>query len=105
MLIQGRFDPGKASGDSLPFSFDWSQWMDVNAFGVRDQIASAMVTASPVGLSIGSTVTIDPTASLVTATIAGGTNGVTYTIDCMIVTQSGMIAHSQELLPVLDNAR
>jgi hypothetical protein len=85
--------------DSLPFTFDWSDWMEEG-----DTIYSAEITATPDGLGIGPSQT-DTVASTVQAMISGGVNGVTYTVNRQIITQAGLIANSQELLLVADNVR
>ncbi len=80
----------KKPGDSLPFSWDWYPWLAVD--GVRDTIASATITASPAGLSIGP-VTID--GALITATIAGCVLDQSYDLGADITMASGQIACSQ----------
>lgn len=97
MPVVNLFRPGKAPGDSLPFSWDWSSFMDPT-----DSIISAQVTSSPAGLSIG---TPSISGDTVTVVIAGGTSGTAYQVNCAITTAAGNIANSQEVLRVLDSVR
>jgi hypothetical protein len=92
----------KSSLDSLPYQWNWQNWLSVDALGNVDTIESATITATPAGLGIGP-VTI--AGSTCTATIAGGTNLTAYTLTCAIVCASGQIAASQEVLNVLDDTR
>src|SRR4051794_40336683 len=92
----------KTPGDSLPFSWDWYEWLAVNINGERDTIVTATISATPDGLSIGP-VTIE--GALITATISGGVEDVSYDLEADITTASGMIACSQEVLNVREDVR
>lgn len=97
------FVPGKTPGDSLPFAFDWADWVAVNAVsGSPDTIVSATMTATPSGLTIG---TVSVNSPLVVATISGGVANVVYTVTCVITTNAGFIAQADERLPVVASVR
>ena len=102
--VVGYFSPGKNPGDSLPFSWDWGTWLAIDANGVRDSIVTATITATPSGLNVGPT-TLDAGHTVATATISGGVSGISYFVECDVVTASGMIACSQEVLNVRDDVR
>ena len=63
----------------LDYLFDWSDWLGA------DTIASHTVTAAT-GLTVNST---EATTTAVTVWLSGGTEGVTYTVTCHIVTAAG----------------
>ena len=63
----------------LDYKFDWSAWLGT------DTITSHTVTAAT-GLTVDST---EATTTAVTVWLGGGTEGVTYTVTCHIVTAAG----------------
>jgi hypothetical protein len=91
----------KCPDDSLPYAFQWNAWLARNTIEddslTDDTIATASITASPDGLSIGET-EID--GSVVRATIAGGAAGQNYEVICDITTNAGLTARAEQTLRV-----
>jgi hypothetical protein len=66
------------------YAFDFSAVEEFADGG--ETISSKTVTASPVGLTVG---TSSLTGFVVSAMLSGGTAGVTYTVTCTVVTSGG----------------
>lgn len=70
--------------DDLPYDFAFDGW----PFLLADAIASAAVTGTPSGLTIG-TPAISTDGRQVQVTIAAGTAGTEYTVKCVATTIAG----------------
>ena len=92
-----RFFSPKSPDDVLPYSWDWSVFLDAG-----DSLISATVTSSDMSLIVGTT-TI--TGTVVTAIVSGGIDGTSYTLACEIATAAGYVASAVDVLNVLDAAR
>jgi hypothetical protein len=108
MAIPDFFKPQKAPADHLPYGFDWTKWLARNALEsaalAGDVVVSASITATPSGLTIGST-GIDDAGKVVSAMISGGVDQTDYTLICTVSTQAGLQAVAEETLQVRANAR
>lgn len=100
-MLPKYFSPQKAPADSLPYGFNWSDWFSQNAKDLPelagDTVLSAVITATPPGLTIGSA-SIDSTGLIATAQVSGGVDQTDYTLSCQIVSVNGLIAVSEQLL-------
>jgi len=78
------------------FSFAFSAFSEIVS---GDTIASIdSITASPTGLTLGSQ---SISGSTVRVVISGGTEGATYTVNCLVTTSSGAKIEGQGLLFIL----
>ena len=68
----------------LDYKFDWSSWLDSG-----ETIASRTVTVDT-GLTKDSDAVTD-TSTSVTVWLSGGTDGVSYSVNCQIVTSANRI--------------
>jgi hypothetical protein len=87
----------KDTASTLDFVFDWSSWL---ASG--ETISSFTVTATT-GITLG-TASKAPSqaAGKVTYWLSGGTAGVTYPIQCTIVTSAGRTDNRKMIIRVVD---
>lgn len=74
----------KRASDDLTYEWDFTSWPLV----ASDAIASAVITSTPSGLTIGSAA-INSAGTKVQATITGGVAGLTYTVTCTATTTAG----------------
>ena len=65
----------------LDYQFDWAAWLATDG----DTIASHTITADS-GITVDSS---SATVDTVTVWLSGGSEGVTYTVDCEITTAAG----------------
>ena len=80
----------------------WSRvyYFDFGTYAERqssDPIASAAVTSTPSGLTVGTPAT---NGDKVQVSISGGQRGTTYTLTCTVAMQSGAIISQQGYLSV-----
>jgi hypothetical protein len=75
-LAQFTMDPSAV----LPFSEDWTAWLN------GDTITAVTVVATA-GITVNS---VTNTATLVTAVLSGGTSGINYTVTFHITTAAGL---------------
>ena len=76
------------------FTFSFALWPQVEDGAT---VASATVTATPTGLTIG---TPSVSGSDVKVSIGGGTAGVTYTLDCHVTLSDGQTDCQRQTLYV-----
>jgi hypothetical protein len=81
----------KFPSDVLDYGFDWT------AFLGSDTILTATMSASPAGLTVGTTSHL---GYIVKAMISGGATGNTYLISCVITTSGGLTANSDFKLDI-----
>lgn len=79
----------KQPNDNVDYRFDWTRWLAVTT---DDTIVSAVVTATPAGLTLGSTIV---TPLTVTQFVADGVHGINYKITCRITTAQGRVAEAE----------
>lgn len=84
----------KQPAENKDYQFDWDAFLDPTS---GDTIGSAVVTATPSGITLGSQ-TINPTN--VTQFISGGVDGTDYKITCKITTAQGRIAEAEIFISV-----
>lgn len=84
----------KQPSENLDYDFDFS-----NAFPAGDNVASATVTATPTGLTLG---TKSLSGQLVKQFISSGSTGNSYTVTCIATSAAGRIAELEFTLRVLD---
>lgn len=84
----------KKAGWSRRYTFDLSGTDEVRA---GETVDTATITATPSGLTVGSTVVSSPYAQ---AQISGGTAGTTYTVSCSFTTSGGATLTADGLLEV-----
>lgn len=75
----------KAADDDLPYAFDFTDW---ELLTPSEKIVSAVVSATPSGLTISSP-TVNSDGDVVTARISGGTASTRYRVTCVATTTSG----------------
>lgn len=87
----------KDTASMLDFVFDWSSWL---ASG--ETISSFTVTV-PTGITLGTGAKAPSQADgKVTYWLSGGTAGVTYPIQCTIVTSAGRTDNRKMIIRVVD---
>jgi hypothetical protein len=75
----------KAPTDSFPLAFSFTDWALLTD---DNRLASAVVTASPTGLTVG-LATVDADAKEAQATVSGGADGTVYRLACVATTDAG----------------
>ena len=87
----------KDSAAVLDFVFDWSDWLATD-----ETISSQMVTV-PTGITLGvAPKAPSQAAGKVTFWLSGGTVGVSYVIQCTIVTSAGRTDNRKMIVRVAD---
>lgn len=84
----------KQPNETHDYQFDWEDWLEPTN---GDTIASATVTSSPTGLTLGSQTT---NATNVIQFVSGGTDGVDYTVTCRMSTNQGRVDEEEIFIQV-----
>lgn len=86
----------KIPADVLPYTFDFTTW----DFLQGDPIATAVVTATPSGLTLGLPA-VNTDGKKVQTVISGGVAGTTYTVSCVATTTNSMVIQGDGYLEVV----
>ena len=80
--------------DVLDYDIDYSEWLTAN-----DNVASAVASVSPAGLTVQSIFINDPRVKI---WLSGGTNGVTYKVTVNTTTADGRLKQDEFKVKVKD---